>query len=57
MKSRGARMAVSIITGIRPIVLGVFLIVFFAYPVSGALAILWLIGLHLFAFHQRRAGS
>jgi uncharacterized membrane protein HdeD (DUF308 family) len=47
-------MALSAISGILMIVLGVLSIdvgiVFFAYPVSGALAILWLIGLYLIVY-------
>lgn len=44
---KGGKRVWLIIIGLLSIVVG---IVFFVYPVSGALAILWLIGLYLIAY-------
>jgi uncharacterized membrane protein HdeD (DUF308 family) len=44
---KGGKRVWLIVVGILSIVVG---IIFFAYPVSGALAILWLIGLYLIAY-------
>ena len=46
MQSRGAYMALSLIIGLLGIAVGIY---FFVHPVTGVMALLWVVGVYLVA--------